>query len=90
MVDLLDHLVNLLFFDIPLLYFIITLILAHQSFSPFYSGDIYLYLNISSPFVSELFYGEVSEALVILTAILFPVKSPVASAVFESIFSTQS
>ena len=47
-----------------------------------YSGDIYLSLSVSSSFVSELFFGEVFEPLVILSAILFPIKSPVASAVF--------
>ena len=39
---------------------------------------------ISNPssYASELFFGEVFETLVILSAILFPIKSPVASAVF--------
>ena len=46
------------------------------------SGNIYLSPSISSSFVSELFCGEVSEALVILSAILFPMKSAAASAVF--------
>ena len=45
-------------------------------------GDIYFSLSISSSFVFELFCGEVFETLVILSAILFPIKSPVASAVF--------
>ena len=44
--------------------------------------DIYLSLSISSSFVSELFFGEVFETLVILSAILFQIKSPVASAIF--------
>ena len=39
-------------------------------------------LSISSWFISELFCGEVLETLVILSAILFAVKSPVVSAVF--------
>ena len=45
------------------------------------SGDIYFYLSISL-FISKLFYGEVFGALVILSAILFPMKSPVPSVVF--------
>ena len=45
-------------------------------------GDISLSLSIFSSFVSELFCGEVFETLVILSAILFQIKSPVASAVF--------
>ena len=49
----------------------------------FSSGGIYLSLSIySSSFVSELFLGEVSETLVILSAFLFLIKSLVASAVF--------
>ena len=43
------------------------------------SGDISLSLRMYSSFVSELFFGEVFETLVILSAILFPIKSPVAS-----------
>ena len=46
------------------------------------SGDIYLSLSISSSFVTELCFGEVYETLVILSAILLPVKSPIASLVF--------
>ena len=47
-----------------------------------FSGGIYLSLGISLSFsfatVSEFF-----EAFVILLAILFPIKSPIASAVFR-------
>ena len=39
-------------------------------------------LSVSSPFDYELFYGEVFETLEILSAVLFPVKTPVHSAVF--------
>ena len=53
------------------------------------SRDIYLSLCISlssstfsSSFVTKLLWGEAFETLVILSAILFPIKSPVASAVF--------
>ena len=41
--------------------------------------EIYIYI---SSFVSELFCGKVFETLVILSAILLPIKSVVASAVF--------
>ena len=46
------------------------------------SGNIYFSLIVSSSFVSKLFFGEVFDALVILSAILFPIKLSVASAVF--------
>ena len=46
------------------------------------SEGINLSLSISSSFVSELFFGEVFETLVILSAILFPIKSQVAYSVF--------
>ena len=55
------------------------------------SGGIYISFGIylSSPkfyvlfvTVSKLFCGEILETFVILSAILFPVKSPFASAVF--------
>ena len=47
-----------------------------------YSGDIYLPLNISPSFVSGLFFCDVFETLVILSTILFPIKSPVGSVAF--------
>ena len=46
------------------------------------SEDIYVSLSVFSSFVSELFFGEVFETFVILSAILFPIKLPVASADF--------
>ena len=46
-------------------------------------------LSISSSFVSELFVGKADETLVILSAILFSIKSPVAFAVFELVFLKQ-
>ena len=46
------------------------------------SGNIYFSLIVSSSFVSKLFFGEVFDALVILSGILFPIKLSVASAVF--------
>ena len=45
------------------------------------SGDIYFFLSIFL-FVSKLFYDEVFEALLILSAISFPIHLTVASAVF--------
>ena len=45
------------------------------------SGDVYFSLSSSSSIVSKLNFG-VFETLVILSATLFPIKSPVASAVF--------
>ena len=75
---------NLLLFDIPLLYCYINL----RSSITFYlsSGDTCLSLDISLlssfVFVSEYFCSEVFETFVILSAILFPIKSPIATAVF--------
>ena len=49
------------------------------------SRDIYLFLSISLPcsiFSSELFRGENFGTVVILSVVLFPIKSPVAPAVF--------
>ena len=48
------------------------------------SAERYLSLSITSSFVTipELFCGNVFETFVIHSAILFPIKSPVASAVF--------
>ena len=77
-----DHLSNLLFFGIPLLYYYINLnssIICCLSF-----GDMYLSFGIS---LLVSFEGNSSscdffETLVILSAILLPIKSPVASAVF--------
>ena len=96
MFDWLYYLISLLlllfiylFIDIPLLYYHInlrSLIICCLS-----SGDVYHSLSISlltsifsSSFVtiSELFYGEVFVTFVIQSAILLPIKSPVAFAVF--------
>ena len=79
MAHLLYHLISLLFFDVLLLYHIN---LRSSIIFCFCSGDIYLSLSISSSFVSELFFSEICETFVILSAVLFPIKSPVASAVF--------
>ena len=78
------YLTNLSFFGIPLLCYYINL--RSSIIFCFYSGDINLSLGIylSCPFVtvSELFYGKVFETLVTLLALLLPVKSPAASAIF--------
>ena len=80
------HLSNLLFFGIPLLYCYINLnssIICCLS-----CGDIYLSFVISllASFDENSFecnsFGDFFEALVILSAILLPIKSPVASAAF--------
>ena len=92
MIDLEYYIINLLFFDIPLLYCYINL----RSSIIFYlsSGDIYFSLSYSFScsflFASELFSSKHLEALVILpscdlttaSAILFPIRSLVASAAF--------
>ena len=74
-------LANLLIFDIPLLYYVNlnSLIICHL-----FSGDIYLSFGISVSFklFCECNFLEDFQALVILSAILLPIKSPVASAVF--------
>ena len=84
MVDILCYLTNLLFFDIRLLYCYINLI-SSIIFCLFFQ-DICLSFGISlsnlSVIASELFWGEFFEAFVILPALLLPIKSPVASAVF--------
>ena len=70
MVDSLYHLITLLFFDIIQLYLI--------------SDYLSLGISLSCSFVtvSELFCCEFCETFVILSAILLPIRSPVASAVF--------
>ena len=84
MVDLVYCLQNVLFFDIPLLYYYINLrssIILYLS-----SGDMYISLGISLLFsfltISKLFCAEVFETFVILSAILLPNKSLAASVVF--------
>ena len=77
---------NFLLFDIPLLYHDINLI---SSITCCLScGDIYIFFGISllASFDDNSFecnsLGDFIETLVILSAILLPIKSPVASAVF--------
>ena len=88
MADLVYCPTNLLFFDIPFLYCYTNLnssIISCPSF-----GDIYLSFGVSDSSLASLFCGflecnsieDFFETLVILSAILLPIKSPVASAVF--------
>ena len=72
-------LTNLLFFDIPLLYCYTNL--NSSTICCLSSGDMYLLFGASiSLFCNSL--GNFFETLVILSAILLPIKLPVASAVF--------
>ena len=80
MVDLMYCLTNLLFFGVPLLYFYINL--NSPTICCLSSGDIYISFGISLLALSKLFYKDFFETFVILSAILLPIKSPVASAVF--------
>ena len=86
MVDLMYRLTNFLFFDISLLFCYTNLnssIICCLS-----SGDIYLFLGVAlstSTSVSSLlcnYLADFFKTRVILSAILLPIKSPVASAVF--------
>ena len=78
-------LTNLLFFHIPLLYYYISL--SSSIVCCLFSDDMYLFLVVAlstSASVSSFgkFLVDFFERLVILSAILLPIKSPVASAVF--------
>ena len=82
MVDLMYCVTSLLFFDIPLLRYYANL--DSSIVSCLFSGDIYLSfgISISSSFCECNSLGEFFETLVTLSAILLPIKSLVASAVF--------
>ena len=78
-------LAKLLFFDIPLLYYYTNL--NSSIICCLFSGDIYLSFGISISSLASLFcecssLEDFLEIFVILSAILLPIKSPVASAVF--------
>ena len=78
-------LTNLVFFDIPLLYCYTNL--NSSIICCLCSGDMYLFLGAAlSTSTSDSSFGNSSvdffETLVILSAILLPIKSAVASAVF--------
>ena len=82
MADLMRHLSDLLCFGILLLYYYINLnssIICCLSF-----GEIYLSFGISllTSFDCISSLRDFFDAIVILSAILLPTKSPVASAVF--------
>ena len=92
MVDLMYYLTNLLFSDIPLLYYYINLrssiIFCLSSEYTFLSLGVYL--SCSFVIVSELFCGKMFDILLILLSILLPIKPPVASAVFRITFFWRS
>ena len=77
-------LTNLLFFDIPLLYCYTNLNLSIICWLS--SGEMYLFFRyiIRTGYACFFFIlaSEFFETLVILSAILLPIKSPVASTVF--------
>ena len=82
MVDLMHRLLNLLFFGIPVLYYVSFNLLIIFCLS---LGEIYLSFSISLLTSS----CDCFDALVILSAILLPIKSQVAFAVSLSIFFYQ-
>ena len=89
MVDLMYYLINLLFFDIPLLYYHTNL--NSSIICCLFSGDIYLSFGISnsSTFCECNSLEDFFEIFLILSAILLPIKSPVALvaiALFEAVF----
>ena len=87
MADLMYFPTNLLFFGIPLLYYYANFNLSIICYLSW--GDMYLFLGLaistSFSFVSTLLCNSLEgffETLVILSAILLLIKSPVVSAVF--------
>ena len=79
------YVTNLLFFDTPLLYYYTNL--NSSIICCLFSGDMYLFLGVAYyTSISVSSFGnsfvDFFETLVILSAILLPIKSPVASAVF--------
>ena len=79
-------LTNSLFFDIPLLYFYTSL--NSSIICCLFAGDMYLSFGASDSSLASLFCGFL-ETLVILSAILLPIKSPVTSAIFRLLFLKQ-
>ena len=83
MVDLACSLANILFFDIPLLY-------CYTNLNPsiiccYSSKDMYLFFGNSISLIASFFECSLTEdfeTLVILSVILLPIKSLVASTVF--------
>ena len=82
MVNLMHCLTNSLFFDIPLLYYYTSL--NSSIICCLFSGDMYLSFGASDSSLASLFcvFLDFLETLVILSAILLPIKLPVASALF--------
>ena len=85
MVDLICCLKNLLFFDIPLLYCYATR--NSSIICCLFSGEMYILFGASISLLASSFFEcnfveDFFETLAILSAILLPVKSSVASAVF--------
>ena len=86
MVYLMHCLTNSLFFDIPLLYYYTSL--NSSIICCLFSGDIYLSFgapdsSLTSLFCESHFDEDFLETLVILSAIVLPIKSLVASDVFQ-------
>ena len=78
---MMHHLTNLLFFDIPLLYYYINL--NSSIIFCLSCGDIYLSFGISLLAAFECdSLAAFFEILAILSAIKLPTRSPLASAVF--------
>ena len=88
MVDWVRYLINVLFFDITLLYYYINL--RSSIIFCLSSGDLYvslgIYLSCSFVTLSELFCCKGSETFVILSGILLPMKSPSLLLLFELLF----
>ena len=88
MVDLLYCLINVFFFDI--LYYVIIIdtiiIIIIIIIIIVINTIIIIFLRIFFKNVSKLFCGEFFETYVILSVILFTIKSPAASTVFYDSF----
>ena len=84
MIDLVYYLTNLLFFDIPILYYCINL--RSSIIFCLSSRDVYnsLGISLSCSFVTvyKMFCCKVFETSIVESAITLPIKSPVASADF--------
>ena len=82
MIDLMHCVINSLFFDISLLYYSTSL--NPSIICCLFSGDVYFSFGASDSSLGSLFCGflDFLKTLVILSASLLPIKSPVASAYF--------
>ena len=88
MIDLVYYLITLLFFNIPLLYYYINLrssIICYLS-SEDICHSLGIYLSCLFVIIPELFCRKVFDIFLILSAILLPIKSPVASVVLRITF----